>query len=319
MSRILVLGSLNVDMLLDVPHLPGPGETVLGGELRTLPGGKGANQAVAAARLGGAVSMAGRVGADRLGAFLLEKLRAAGVDVDLIELDEAGPTGAAIVLIDGAGENSIAVAPGANARVGEPDAERATARLGPGDMLVMQLEIPVEAVAAAARRARAAGATVLLNAAPARELPHALLPCVDVLVLNEGEAARLGGSSEAGAAGRRLRELGAGAVVITRGAQGATIVAVDGESTLSPPAVDPVDTTGAGDAFVGAIAIAIVGGAGLRAAVALANAAGAAATLAAGAQEALPTIEALAALDPGAAAGVKIERQKAPGPTRPHP
>ncbi|MGH7776516.1 MAG: ribokinase [Candidatus Dormibacterales bacterium] len=298
---VVVMGSLNADLVLPVGHLPRAGETVLGGELRTLPGGKGGNQAVAAARLGGRVFMVGRVGEDSLGAFLLERLARAGVDTGLVAADPASPTGTALVLVDERGENCIAVAPGANARVGEPEVARASGRLRAGDVLAMQLEVPVEAVLAAAERARAVGATVVLNASPAGRLIPGLLALVDVLVVNELEAAGLAGT---GAGAGALASLGPGTVVVTRGSGPTSLYGGGREVSSSPPRVDPIDTTGAGDAFAGALALALARGLEAGAAVRVANAAGAAATLSAGAQEALPTVPALVTLDPGAAAAL---------------
>src|ERR1700686_4845237 len=191
MARIVVLGSLNVDLVVTVPRLPHPGETVLGDGLKSYPGGKGANQAVAAARLGGQVAMIGRVGNDSFGAGLIENLDRNGVDSSGVDRDPAAPTGAALIYVEAGGQNMIAVAPGANAMVGPGDAQRAVDMLGPGDLLVMQLEIAISVIEEAVVAARQAGAFVLLNAAPAQRLQPGLLSQLDALVVNEHEAKAL--------------------------------------------------------------------------------------------------------------------------------
>ena len=185
MGRIVVLGSLNTDLVTMVPHLPRPGETVLGDALHTFPGGKGANQAVAAARLGGRVSMVGRVGADPFGDALVDQLVDAGLDTRGVTRDPALPTGSALIVVDAAGQNQIAVAPGVNQAVGEEEVAGALAMLGPDDLLLVQLEVPLAAVREAVLQTRAA---VLLNAAPPLRLDGNLLQRLNVLVVNETEA-----------------------------------------------------------------------------------------------------------------------------------
>src|SRR5438128_4119760 len=182
---------MNIDLVLTVPHLPRPGETVLGERLGRYPGGKGANQAVAAARLGGQVVMVGRVGADDFGPELVENLTANGVDASGVEPDNSAATGAALIFVGPEGQNMIAVAPGANGRLDKVDIERAVATLQSGDVLVMQLEIPMAVITPAAVAARRAGGRVLLNAAPAQRLDQGLLEQVDTLVVNEREASDL--------------------------------------------------------------------------------------------------------------------------------
>jgi ribokinase len=286
---VIVLGSLNVDLAVPVARLPQPGETVLGGALRQTPGGKGANQAVAAARLGARVAMAGRIGPDAHGALALEALQREGVSTELIEVDESAATGVARILVSDAGENMIAVTSGANANVNEQDVARTAARLEPGDLLVLQLEIPLPAVRAAAMAGSERGAIVVLNAAPAAELDSELLEIVDLLIMNEGEACAIFGSVEAAFAA-------ACPVIVTLGAQGAIVADGSRRKQLMAPHVEPVDTTGAGDAFVGAIAAELSGGGGLVGAARLAAAAGAAATLSFGAQSALPRRDQLSSL-----------------------
>jgi ribokinase len=282
-GELVVFGSLNFDLVLPVGTLPGPGQTVLGGDLRRYAGGKGANQAVAAAQLGAPVRLVGRVGADAEGSFLLAEAAAAGVDVSGVLVDPGTTTGHALILVDGHGENIIAVAPGANARPDHTDAARAAGRLGPGDTLICQLEVPVPAVAAAVRAAHAAGALVVLNAAPAVAVPAALLADVDILVVNESEARAIGTAAPAALAART-----GCAVVVTLGSDGAAYAEPDGGRAGSAPSypVDVVDTTGAGDVFVAGLALARHQGADLPEAVAFAVAAGALAVTAPGARAA---------------------------------
>jgi ribokinase len=285
---IVVLGSLNVDLVTRVAALPRPGETVLGDRLLTFTGGKGANQAVAAARLGGDVAMVGRVGRDAGGDALLRQLALDGVDASGVERDAEEPSGAALIMVGGDGENLIAVAPGANGRVGAADVERALAAAGPDGLLVLQLEIPREA----AERAIRGGRRVLLNAAPPAPLPLELLRGVAALVVNESEAAALLGRSLPGvAAASELHAAGGGLAVVTLGAAGAALCDADGARLVEPFAVTAVDTTAAGDAFVGALAVGLAAGRRAADAVRFANAAGAAAATRAGAQESLPRPE----------------------------
>ena len=291
---ITVLGSLNTDLVVVVPRLPQPGETVSGDRLRTLPGGKGGNQAVAAARLGGRVTMVGRVGMDPFGESLIRNLEANGIDASDVARDAGEPTGSAIVLVDAHGQNLIALAPGANATVGRDDVDRALARIRPGDILVLQLEVPLDAVRAAIEQGRSAQAVVVLNAAPAAHLEEAVLSQVDVLVVNEGEADLVARDvtesrpASKAASAQALRAAGVKTVVLTLGSEGALLCDRDGTRHLDPFAVDVVDTTGAGDAFVGALSVALAAGLAPDPAVHFANAAGAAATTSLGAQSSLP-------------------------------
>jgi ribokinase len=291
MGRIVVLGSLNTDLVTMVPHLPRPGETVLGDALHMFTGGKGANQAVAAARLGGRVSMVGRVGADPFGAALVEQLVDAGVDTRGVTRDPALPTGAALILVDTAGQNQIAVAPGANQAVGEEEVAAALAMLGPDDLLLVQLEVPLAAVREAVLRTRAA---VLVNAAPPFRLDGELLARLDVLVVNETEAevlfARTVTGPEAAAEVTGMAQAaGVDLAIVTLGAAGAVFSDGRPPELVAPFRVQAVDATAAGDAFVGALAVALTAGTPASAAVQLANAAGAAATTKRGAQSSLPS------------------------------
>ena len=301
MASIVVLGSLNQDLVITVQHLPQPGETVLGERLGNYPGGKGANQAVAAARLGGQVALVGRVGNDSFGASLIKNLESNGVDASGVDRDPETPSGAALIYVDHHGQNMIAVAPGANATVGPADAQRAVARLAPGDLLVMQLEIPVAVIEQAAQAARRVGALVLLNAAPAQRLGPGLLSQLDALVVNEHEARALSvDEREAGAladegspetAAAALRAMGPRIAIVTLGADGSVFCDETGVHRVEPYRVQAIDSTGAGDAFMGALAVALAATLPTAAAIRFANAAGAVATSSLGAQAALPRLE----------------------------
>lgn len=277
---ILVFGSINVDLICPVPDLPQPGETVLGGDYALLPGGKGANQALAARRAGSEVVLAGAIGRDAFASIALSLLRGDGVDTRLVrELDL--PTGCAAIMVSAAGENAIAVSPGANSQVRSDWVSDEL--LDVGTIVVAQMEVPAGETAALIRRTRSRGARCLLNLAPALPLDPGLLPEVDLLVANELEAATLGDDA-AGLA----RRLGSG-LVVTRGAAGALAFLADG-GRLEIPAlpVDPVDTTGAGDTFVGVLAAALDLGSILGEALPRASAAAGLACLARGAQSAMP-------------------------------
>jgi ribokinase len=292
MARILVLGSLNMDLVVTVPQLPRPGETVLGQGLGRYPGGKGANQAVAAARLGGQVAIVGRVGNDSFGLELIENLKSNSVDASGVDRDPEAPTGAALIYVDHHGQNMIAVAPGANAQLDAADAERAVERLQPGDLLVMQLEIPIAVIEQAIHAARRAGALVVLNAAPAQRLDPGLLSQLDALVVNEREAGALvDQESSPGAAAAALRAKGPRIAIVTLGPGGSVFCDDTGVHQVEPFPVAAVDTTGAGDAFMGALAVGIARRLATDAAMRFANAAGAAATTSLGAQAALPRLD----------------------------
>lgn len=285
---VLVAGSLNVDLTVRVPHLPEPGETVLGSTYSVTPGGKGANQAVACARAGAEVRMLGAVGQDGYADLLRESLSESGVDLGPLRSVDV-PTGAALIGVAEGGENSIMVASGANARLAAehlPD-------LSGVSHLVMQLEIPLDAVTAYARAARTAGVRVALNAAPAQPLGTSLLADLDLLVVNEGELKTV--SDAAGLSGdvlsraRGLQNLGPATVVVTLGGRGCLAV-TDGEPlTLPAFPVTVVDTTGAGDTFVGVLIAGLSRGEELESALRRAGAAAALACTKAGAQPSMPT------------------------------
>lgn len=299
MPDIVVFGSLNADLVIEVPELPRPGQTVLGGRVRRNSGGKGANQAAAAAyqaTVTGApvrVRMVGRVGHDEDGRRMRAELRAAGVDTDGVRVDPTVPSGTALILVDRTGENMIAVAPGANGAVDAADVARATAGLTPADLVVCQLEVPLPAVAALARATRDAGARLVCNAAPATPLDVDLLAAVDVLVVNEAEAeAALGAAVRTPSQAATAAAHTGAATVVTLGADGAVYAEPAGEAGHCPaPAVDVVDTVGAGDAFVGALAVALATGAGLAEAVAAGVAAGSEAVTRPGARLRPPALD----------------------------
>lgn len=278
-KTILSVGSLNMDQVVQVARLPVLGETLLGaGSLRLIPGGKGANQAVAMARLGAAVMMAGRVGSDPFGASLVRSLQADGVDTSLVAVDEQEASGVALIFLAPEGENAIVVAPGANMRVGDDAAQMRQIRAAlPGARaLVLQLEIPLATVQDLIGAGHQAGVPMLLNLAPAQALPLETLRQLEVLLVNETEAsflrASLVGSSTASPVARtleeasllatRLHELGIPNVVITLGAQGAVLARNDASGHTAcihcaPPGVQVVDTTAAGDCFAGAFTVAL--------------------------------------------------------------
>ncbi|HSR29658.1 MAG TPA: ribokinase [Anaerolineae bacterium] len=300
-ASIAVVGSLNMDLVIRSPRIPRPGETILGGELHTVPGGKGANQAVAAARLEAQVYMVGRVGRDAFAGALVENLAADGIDHTFVVQDEETATGVALIVVDDDGENSIVVSSGANMRLSPADVEAAESVIAAADLLILQLEVPLESVIRGAELARAHGVKVVLNPAPARPLPAGLLSLVDVLVPNESEAALLadlpaGTQSEAEKAAEALLQSGVGTVILTLGERGALTIR-DGITQAFPAyEVKPVDTTAAGDAFVAGLAVALAEGKGLYEAVQWANAAGGLATTKLGAQPSLPTRQALESL-----------------------
>ena len=292
-NRILVVGSLNMDLVVTVETHPKPGDTVLGGDTRTIPGGKGANQAAAASKAGGDVAMLGLVGSDAYGDALREALREAGVDTERVRTVE-GPSGVALITVDADGQNMIVVSPGANGKLSPKDFEEGM--LDGAALVVMQLEIPLPTVQTVAEAAAARSVPVLLNPAPAQPLSDGFLSKIGYLVVNEGEAALLSGSSvtdaeSALAAARSLRERGAQTVVVTLGARGLVWSSDDGEGKLEPHNVKAIDTTAAGDAFCGAFAVALAEEKGLEPALRFANTAGALATTKEGAQPSLPTRE----------------------------
>jgi ribokinase len=289
---IVVVGSSNTDLVVQVPHFPSPGETVLGDGFIMAHGGKGANQAVAAARLGAQVTFVSSLGRDSFGEMAMEAYQVEGIDTEFIQIDEKSPSGVALILVDPKGENEIAVASGANFTLTAADVEQAEPAIQSADCVLLQLETPLPTVEAAVALANKYKVPVILNPAPARPLPSALLQSIDVLTPNETEAEMLGllGSDQPDIAAR-MRQLGIETVVMTMGDRGALLVR-DGEQQQIPAfPTSAVDTTAAGDAFNGALAVAIASGRPLEDAVRFANAAGAFAASSAGAQSSLPTLD----------------------------
>ena len=291
---VTVVGSINMDLVTRASHMPAPGETVIGGDLLTVPGGKGANQAVAAARLGAQVTMVGRVGCDAFGSTLVAGLSANGVDTSHIGVDPDAASGVALIIVDDSGQNSIVVAPGANMRLTPIYVDEAGECISQSAVLLAQLECPVETVILAAKMARRAGVTVVLNPAPAQPVPDELIENVDVLVPNESETELLTGVrvndlSDCAAAASALLARGVGTVILTLSDRGA-FLAQEGVSEHFPAFdVTPVDTTAAGDAFVGGFAVALAERRPIREAIQWGNASGALATTKLGAQPSLPS------------------------------
>lgn len=295
--KIVVVGSANTDFVLGVPELPSRGETVLGNQFRVVRGGKGANQAVAAARLGADVTFVARLGTDTLGNEAIAAYREEGIRTDFIIQDPGIHSGVALILVNPNGENMIAVGPGANSHLTAEDVRAASAAIEAADCVLLQLEIPLEAVQAAAEIAHRHHVRVILNPAPAQKLPQEILQAVDYLTPNETETAILAGEDPSAVGPDSLPRLasilGVPNVVVTLGARGAGILQ-NGQTTLIPSfPITPVDTTAAGDAFNGALAVALARGEGISQAVRYANAAGAITATRPGAQPSLPTAKEL--------------------------
>lgn len=298
MPHIVVVGSLNMDLVVQVPVIPAPGETVLGDNFATIPGGKGANQAVAAARLGARVSLIGRVGHDSFGEQLLANAEQEGINITFVGRDETAATGVAMICVDAAGQNSIAVASGANYRLTADQVRSAWKALPEIDLLVMPLETPLETIEAAVSLANQSGTPIILNPAPAQKLPARILNGVTVLAPNETETEQLTGMAvstveEARSAAKELLDLGVGHVVLTLGGRGALVLdGANGQiSEVAPYPVTVVDTTAAGDAFVAGLAVGLGEDRPLAEAAQFANAVGALAVTRPGAQPAMPSRE----------------------------
>jgi ribokinase len=294
--RIVVVGSVNTDMVVKGKRLPGPGETVSGGHFLMAGGGKGANQAVAAARLGAEVTLIAKVGRDMLGDQAIKAFGREGIRTDSILRDPEQHTGVALILVDSAGENLISVASGANHALTPKEITEAADCIRGADMLMLQLETPLKTVTRAAQIAAEAGVPVILNPAPAAPLPDELLKCVTYLTPNETEAELLTGiavrdEASARQAAERLLAVGTQHVIVTLGAKGAQITAPRGTIRVPSVQVEAVDTTAAGDAFNGGLAWALAGGMPLEQAVRQACLVGALSATRLGAQPSLPTKE----------------------------
>lgn len=292
--HIVVVGSVNIDLVLHCAQLPLPGQTLVGRDFRCEPGGKGANQAVAAARLGARVVFVGCVGDDAFGASSAAGLRAEGVDLTHLHVIPGCATGVAMIAVEDSGQNHIVLGPGANAALSVAHVDAAAQQIGTAALLICQLESPLAAVQRAITIAHAAGVPVWLNPAPAQPLPAALLRQIDLLIPNEGEAAQLAGLPVTGRAGAaqaaaQLRAAGCGTVLVTLGDDG--VVLADAQGTTHHPAhaVAAVDSTGAGDTFIGALAAATAEGQPFDAAITFAQRAAAFSVQRRGAQAAMPT------------------------------
>lgn len=293
-NKIIVIGSSNTDMVVQAPQLPAPGETVLGGTFMMNNGGKGANQAVAVHRLGGNLTFVARVGNDMFGRQTLQSLASEGIDTSYISVDDKTPSGVALIAIDFQAENSIVVAPGANKELSPADVDRAAHLLNPETIVLMQLETPLATIAHAARLAREKGARVVLNPAPAQQLPPEFLHGIYMLTPNRGEAEKLSGvkivsDADIHEAAMRLIAMGVEKVVITLGSRGSYVLdGPDNGFFVPSQKVQPVDTTAAGDTFNGALCVALSEGQTLEQAVRMASAAAAIAVTRHGAQPSIP-------------------------------
>lgn len=294
MSSILVIGSSNTDMIVRTERIPRPGETLLGGEFLTAAGGKGANQAVAAARAGGEVAYLARIGSDMLGDQSLAGWQKEGIDTTHVSRDPKAPSGVALIFVAANGENSIAVAGGANLKLTPALIRKAAPAIRSTRTVLMQLETPLQSIQTAAQIAAKAGVRVILNPAPAQKLPAALLRLIDVLTPNETEAELLTGirirsEKDAAKAAAALQKAGARHVIITLGSKGALVVEHGAAPQLVPAfEVTPVDTTAAGDTFNGALAVALGEGRSLVEAARFASAAAAISITRLGAQPSAP-------------------------------
>jgi len=294
--RIVVVGSVNMDLVLHCAVIARPGETLTGRDLQQHFGGKGANQAVAAARLGAEVWLIGRVGTDGFGDLLLQGLQSAGVRTEYVQRS-AGASGVAVIQVEDSGQNSIVVIPGANGCVTSADVLAAADVIRGADVLLVQFEVPLEAVATAVETATAAGVSVIVDPAPAQREVSGVILSADWLVPNETEAEVLTGAAVRDRAGaeravRRLQQLGAKRALVTLGADGVLLVDTAGQVLVAEPfRVAAVDTTAAGDAFAGALAYALAGGVSESEAVRFACAAGALTATRHGAQSAVPGVE----------------------------
>lgn len=297
MPKLVVVGSSNTDMVVKSRKIPAAGETVLGGEFVMVPGGKGANQAVCAAKLGAQVTLIARVGDDIFGEKSLANFRRVGIDTGFVTRDPCAPSGIALIVVDAKGENAIVVAPGANLHLTPCDVDQARGAIAEADAVVVQLEIPAETVDHTVDLAHSLGRMVVLNPAPIRPMSRNILRKVDVLVPNQHEAAELigrageGSTIDAPTVAQRLLEFGCGSVIITLGGDGAYVCGPNISEFIAPMKVTPVDTTAAGDAFTASLACALAEGADLVEAARFASGVAAISVTRMGAQSSMPTRE----------------------------
>ena len=292
-GHIVVVGSINMDLVVRAPRHPQPGETILGTDFQTFPGGKGANQAVAAARLGGQVKMVGRVGNDSFGESLLNTLQQDRVDTSTVLRTEGIASGVAFITVADTGQNNIVVVPGANALLKPEDIQAARSVFEGASVVLLQLEIPLATAKEAIHVAREYGARIILNPSPAQSLGSELLAQVDYLMPNEYELSLLTGMQPGSIAADMLKSLGIRCLIVTLGADGVLVLEDEYSYHIQPHRVPVIDTTAAGDAFAGAFAVALSEGRTTQSAAAYGNAAGALAVTEAGAQPSLPTREIL--------------------------
>ncbi|HNX55874.1 MAG TPA: ribokinase [Prolixibacteraceae bacterium] len=292
-KKILIVGSSNTDMVIKTHKFPVPGETILGGRFLMNAGGKGANQAVAAARLGGLVTFVGKIGDDIFGKQAVQQLEDEGINVDFVAVDPENPSGVAMITVDRNAENSIVVAPGSNGTLSSVDFDRAVSKLDESDYVLMQLEIPIPTVEYIARQATQKQKKVILNPAPAASLSEELLKNLYLITPNETEAELLTGikvtdETSAMKAASVLHEKGVDIVIITMGAAGAYLFAQGKSEIIKAPRVEAVDTTAAGDTFNGALVVALSEGKAIQEAIAFANKAASVSVTRIGAQSSVP-------------------------------
>jgi ribokinase len=301
MSKVIVIGSANVDLTVKVDRLPNVGETVSEGEFYTSFGGKGANQAVAALKAGSEVKFLAKVGCDQNGEAIIKNLETQGLSIEGILRDESHPSGVALIMVDRAGNNTIAVAPGSNRILTKSDILMAEPLISWGEVLLIQLETPEPSVAEALELAKSHGLVTILNPAPARPLPEEIYPLVDILTPNETEIGTIAGTSvkdlhSIDRAARKLIDLGCGQVIVTLGKEGYCWIQRDSVQSFAPFPVTAVDSTAAGDAFNGALACAVAERQPMQEVLYFAGAAGALTVTRKGAQDSLPTRDEIARL-----------------------
>ena len=292
-NSIVVIGSLNMDLVVQAERHPKIGETITGESFHTFPGGKGANQAVACSRLGGRVSMIGRVGKDPFGETLIHGGKSDGVNMSCVQIDTTAPTGVALITVDATGRNTIVVIPGTNGNVCPEDVDKFETVIQQSSVMLLQLECPLPAVLKAAQMGKYHDVKVILNPAPALDIPRDCYNSIDFLIPNQTELAALSGSSDLSAAIDHLHDLGAKNVVVTLGEEGVLVSESKKKTRIQAHTIQPVDTTAAGDAFIGAFAVAISEGKSTFEAAAWGNAAGALAATRSGAQPSLPRLDEL--------------------------